>query len=69
MNFRDFLRILETHGFELARQRGSHRTYRGVVNGETKIVVVACTREGDEIRPGTLGSMIRQSGLPKSLFR
>jgi predicted RNA binding protein YcfA (HicA-like mRNA interferase family) len=69
MNFRDFLRILETHGFELARQRGSHRTYRGVVNRETKIVVVACTREGDEIKPGTLGSMIRQSGLPKSLFR
>ncbi|MCH2394626.1 type II toxin-antitoxin system HicA family toxin [Oceanibaculum sp.] len=69
MNFRDFLRILEANGFELARQRGSHRTYRGVMNGETKIVVVACTREGDEIKPGTLGSMIRQSGLPKSLFR
>ena len=50
MNFRDFLRILEANGFELARQRGSHRTYRGMVNGETKIVVVACTREGDEVK-------------------
>lgn len=69
MNFRDFLRILEAHGFELARQRGSHRTYRAVVSGETKIVVVARTREGDEIKSGTLGSMIRQSGLAKSLFR
>lgn len=61
--------MIEVNGFELTRQRGSHRTYRGVMNGETKIVVVACTREGDEIKPGTLGSMIRQSGLPKSLFR
>ena len=69
MNFRDFLRILEKNGFVLARQRGSHRTYIGMVNGKKEVVTVACTREGDDINKKTLGSMIRQSGLPKSLFR
>lgn len=69
MNFRNFLRVIEANGFVLARQRGSHRTYRGMVNGKTEIVVVSCTREGDEIKKGLLSSMIRQSGLSKSVFR
>jgi predicted RNA binding protein YcfA (HicA-like mRNA interferase family) len=69
MKFRDFIRILEVHGFELARQRGSHRTYKRTVGRQPHVVVVACHRESDEIKPGTLSSMIRQSGLPKKLFR
>lgn len=70
MKFRDFIRILERHGFELARPpSGSHRVYKGRVEGGTRLVVVACHRESDEIKPGTLSSMIRQSGLPKHLFR
>ena len=69
MKFRDFIRILLDHGFELDRQRGSHRIYKGVVGGKTRIVVVACHRESDDIRPGVLDSMIRQSGLSKRLFR
>jgi predicted RNA binding protein YcfA (HicA-like mRNA interferase family) len=69
MKFRDLIRTLEDHGFELARQRGSHRTYKGQVEGQIRIVSVACHRESDDIKPGTLSSMIRQSGLPKKLFR
>ncbi len=70
MTFREFVRVLEAHGFELDRQRGtSHRIYKKVVRGKTRMVVVACHREGDDIRPGTLASMIRQSGLDKKLFR
>ena len=69
MTFREVIAILEDHGFNLARQRGSHRTYTGMVEGKIRVVVVACHRESDDIRPGTLSSMIRQSGLPKSLFR
>jgi predicted RNA binding protein YcfA (HicA-like mRNA interferase family) len=69
LKFRDLVRILESHGFELARQRGSHRIYKGIVAGQARIVVVACHRESDEIRPGTLSSMIRQSGLSQKLFR
>lgn len=69
MKFRDFIGILENHGFELARQRGSHRAYKGQVGGQTRVVVVACHRESDDIKAGTLSSMIRQSGLSKDLFR
>lgn len=69
MKFRNFIQILESHGFELARQRGSHRTYKGLVGGRIRVVVVACHHESDDIKPGTLRSMIRQSGLPKRIFR
>ena len=35
----------------------------------TRLVVVACHSENDDIKRGTLASMIRQSGLPKRTFR
>jgi predicted RNA binding protein YcfA (HicA-like mRNA interferase family) len=69
MKFRTFIRIIRRSGFELARQRGSHRTYKAEVAGETRVVSVACHSENDDIKPGTLSAMIRQSGLPKKLFR
>jgi predicted RNA binding protein YcfA (HicA-like mRNA interferase family) len=69
MKFRDFIRILVRHGFELDRARGSHRVYKGRVRGRTRLVIVACHSETDDIKPGTLASMIRQSGLPKGTFR
>jgi predicted RNA binding protein YcfA (HicA-like mRNA interferase family) len=70
MKFRNFIRILVKHGFELARPpAGSHRVYKGRIGGRARLVVVACHNENDDIKPGTLASMIRQSGLPKSTFR
>jgi predicted RNA binding protein YcfA (HicA-like mRNA interferase family) len=68
--FAEFIDIICANGFTLERTKGtSHRQYRGVVNGVVCKVTVACHRLTDEIKPGTLQSMIRQSGLPKSLFR
>ena len=69
MKFGNLVRILEDHRFELARQRGSHCTYKGQVGGQVRVVVVAYHRDSADIKPGTLSSMIRQSGLPKELFR
>ncbi len=70
MKFRYFIRILEGHGFELDRQSGgSHRIYKGRIGGPPRLVVVACHSENDDIKQGTLSSMIRQSGLPKRTFR
>jgi predicted RNA binding protein YcfA (HicA-like mRNA interferase family) len=69
MKFREVIRILLKNGFELERQRGSHRVYVGSVGGRTRLVIVACHSESDDIKAGTLASMIRQSGLPKRLFR
>ncbi|WP_414713021.1 type II toxin-antitoxin system HicA family toxin [Sphingopyxis sp.] len=68
--FQQFLDALLAHGFVLHRQgKGSHARYRGLVGGEVRLVDVAAHRWSDEIRPKTLKSMIRQSGLPESLFR
>jgi len=67
--FREFVAIIEAHGYKLDRQDGSHRQYIGVVSGRTRLVTVAFHNISDEIKMGTLKSMIRQSGLPKGNFR
>ncbi|HWA92744.1 MAG TPA: type II toxin-antitoxin system HicA family toxin [Rhizomicrobium sp.] len=69
--FREFIAILERNGFvEIEdRQRGSHRKFRREDPGGVRLVIVAYHAIGDEILPGTLMSMVRQSGLSKSLFR
>jgi len=70
VNFAAFVAILEANGFRLHREaKGSHRQYRGIVLGEVRLVIVAAHRMSDDVKPGTLASMIRQSGLPKKLFR
>ncbi|MCX6608327.1 MAG: type II toxin-antitoxin system HicA family toxin [Acidobacteria bacterium] len=61
----DVCRILEQHDFELARQRGSHRIMQKRIQGSTITVPVPLH---DPVRRGTLLSIIRQSGLEKSLF-
>lgn len=68
--FAEFLEIIEANGFVLHRHDGgSHRRYRGEVGGRVRYVDLAPHRWGDEIRLKTLESMIRQTGLPKALFR
>ena len=68
--FRQFIAILEANGFVLHRHDGtSHRRYRREHKGTVYFVDVAPHNLNDQIRTGTLNSMIRQSGLPKSLFR
>lgn len=62
---RDLCRLLADHGFELVRQRGSHAIMQKRTEGTTITVPVLLH---DEIRIGTVQSIIRQSGLPKSLF-
>ena len=57
--------ILEHHGFVAVRQRGSHRIMQKRIEDTTITVPVPLH---DSVRAGTLSSIIRQSGLPKSLF-
>ena len=58
-------KILEGHGFTAVRQRGSHRIMQLQTKGTTVTVPVPMH---DTLRRGTLQSVIRQSGLAKSLF-
>ncbi len=69
MNFRAFIRILRANGFTEVRVKGDHHQFEGYVGGKRKMVTVAYSRSGDDIMKKNLGSMIRQSGLDKKLFR
>ena len=68
MKVRDVIRVLTDKGFRLVRQKGSHRQFVGFVDGKRRLVTVA-GKEGDDIKPGTLTAIRRQSGLPRKLFR
>jgi predicted RNA binding protein YcfA (HicA-like mRNA interferase family) len=62
---REVCAILKKHGFEQVRQRGSHVIMQKAVPGSTITVPVP---DHKQLRIGTLMSIIRQSGLDKSLF-
>jgi predicted RNA binding protein YcfA (HicA-like mRNA interferase family) len=62
---REACKILEEHGFVAVRQRGSHRIMPLQTEGTTITIPVPLH---DPLRRGTLQSIIRQSGLAKSLF-
>jgi predicted RNA binding protein YcfA (HicA-like mRNA interferase family) len=57
--------ILMAYGFEQVRQKGSHVIMQKQANSSTITVPVP---QHDEIKVGTLTSIIRQSQLPRSLF-
>ena len=57
--------ILMRHGFLQVRQRGSHIIMQKLEGGRTTTVPVPNHKE---LRPGTLRSIVRQSGLQKTAF-
>jgi predicted RNA binding protein YcfA (HicA-like mRNA interferase family) len=62
---REVCKIFAAHGFVQVRHRGSHIIMQKRVEGSTITVPVP---DHDELRIGTLQSIIRQSGLPRVLF-
>ena len=70
MKYREVLEILTSNGFYFKREgKGSHTVYEAIHSNRTWTVILAYSHLGDDIRPNTLRSIIRQSGLPKDLFR
>ncbi|HOC90050.1 MAG TPA: type II toxin-antitoxin system HicA family toxin [bacterium] len=57
--------ILSRHGFLEVRRRGSHIVMQRKIDKSTVTVPVP---DHDEIRTGTLQSIIRQSGIDRSEF-
>ena len=68
MKVREVISILESQGFRLVRQRGSHRRFEGDVGGQTRMVTVPGA-VGEDIPIDTLSAIRRQSGLSRDLFR
>jgi len=60
MKVRDVIKLIEQDGWRLDRQRGSHRIY--CHESKRGTVTVAGAR-GDDLRTGTLGSILRQAGM------
>jgi len=58
-------RLLEGQGYVEVRQKGSHRIMQLKTDAGTRTVPVPMH---SDLKPGTLASIIRQSGLNKSLF-
>ena len=57
--------LLALHGFVEVRRRGSHIIMQRQDGTSTTTVPVP---NHDEVRRGTLRSIIRQSGLPREIF-
>jgi predicted RNA binding protein YcfA (HicA-like mRNA interferase family) len=62
---RDARRILEQHGFQIVRQRGSHIVMQRRTDFGTVTVPIP---DHPELRIGTLQSIIRQSGIARTAF-
>ncbi|MGI2902299.1 type II toxin-antitoxin system HicA family toxin [Tolypothrix sp. VBCCA 56010] len=62
---REVCKILELNSFVQVRQRGSHIIMQLQTEESTVTVPVP---DYDELKTGTLRSIIRQSGLPRILF-
>lgn len=61
----DVCRIMAQHGFKQVRRKGSHIILQKATGNSTITVPVP---DHDELKLGTLTGIIRQSGLPRSLF-
>lgn len=62
---RDICKVLERNGFIEVRRRGSHIAMQKRTSESTLTIPVP---DHKELRLGTLMSIIRQSGLPRSEF-
>lgn len=69
--YSEFIAIIEAHGFKLLRHDGSshQRWQRRNPDGTVNFVDICGHSKSADIPLGTLQAMIRQSGLPKKLFR
>ena len=61
----DVCTILRRHGFTEVRRRGSHVVMQ---RRTPSAVVTVPVPTHSELKTGTLASIVRQSGLPRSLF-
>ncbi len=62
--------ILEANGFVFASQKGSHMKMRLAIENEDKTITTytAMVPDHKDVPIGTLGNIVRQSGLDRALF-
>jgi predicted RNA binding protein YcfA (HicA-like mRNA interferase family) len=60
---KDVLKLLEEDGWYLVRTRGTHQQYKHPTKSG---LVMLPGKPGDDLAPGTLNSILKQTGLKKS---
>ena len=60
MKIADLIKILKENGWVLTRTKGSHRQFK---HSDIKGVVTVAGKLSDDVKKGTLGSVLRQAGL------
>ncbi|MCA3564879.1 MAG: type II toxin-antitoxin system HicA family toxin [Methylocystis sp.] len=60
MKIRDVLRMIEQDGWFLVATRGSHRQFKHLSKAGR---VTVAGKPSDDLAPGTLDSILKQSGL------
>ena len=61
----EVIKLLQKEGFAAVRQRGSHVSLHKKIDDKTVLVVVPLK---DEIKKGTLLSIIKQAGMTREEF-
>jgi predicted RNA binding protein YcfA (HicA-like mRNA interferase family) len=62
MKVKEVIKMIEDDGWFLARTRGSHRQYK---HASKAGLVTVPGKLSDDLAPGTLNSVLKQSGLKK----
>jgi predicted RNA binding protein YcfA (HicA-like mRNA interferase family) len=60
MKVRELISLIESDGWYLVATRGSHRQYK---HPTKKGRVTIAGNLGDDVKPGTLNSVLKQAGL------
>ncbi len=63
MKARDIIKIIESDGWYMVRQKGSHKQYKHAT--KKGLVTIAAHKMTDEIAPGTLNSIYKQAQIDK----
>lgn len=61
MKVSEIIRIIESDGWYLARQKGSHKQYKHKT--KAGLVTVAVHKMSDDINKGTLNSILKQAQI------
>ena len=61
MTANELVKLLETHGWQVARQNGSHRIYR---HSEKPVNISVPFHGKKDLKIGTLKQILKKAGLP-----
>ena len=57
---REVIQLLQRHGWQEMRSRGSHRQFK---HPDQRFVITVPGNEGKELAPGTLNAILKKAGL------